>query len=72
MKQKITDKTTVPPQGYCYEYRGHNILIEPGFCCLLGEISFNGTIVDSGFCGYGLATAMARINTRIDLDLSEQ
>lgn len=71
MKEKITDKTQVGPNGYCYSYRGHMIEITPGFCGLHGEITFNNELVDSGFCGYGLKTAIERINARIDRDLAE-
>ena len=64
--EKITDKTKVSINGFCYTYRDHSVVITPGFCGLDGEIYFNNSLIDSGFCGYGLKTAIKRINARID------
>ena len=69
--EKITDKTRVSANGFCYEYRRHNILITPALGHLHGDIQYNGKTVDSGFCGYGLKTAIERINRRIDKELNE-
>ena len=67
--EKITDKTRVSASGFCYAYREHNILITPAHGYLHGDIQYNGKTVASGFCGYGLKTAIERINRRIDKEL---
>lgn len=70
--EKITDKTKVSANGFCYNYREHNILITPALGYLHGDIQYNGKTIASGFCGYGLKTAIERINARIDRDINEQ
>ena len=69
--EKMTDNTKVGVNGFCYEYRGHNILISANIGYLHGDIQYNGKTIASGFCGYGLKTAVERINRRIDKELNE-
>lgn len=67
--EKITDQTKVGVNGFCYSYRNHTILITPALGYLHGRIEYNNHLIDEGFCGHGLKTAINRINARIDRDL---
>jgi len=71
MKQKITNKTKIGPNGYSYTYRNHLVTIEAGFCQLTAEIRFDDRVVRSGACGYGLKSAVEKINRIIDNDITE-